>query len=500
MYCRFCGKNIAEDSQFCPYCGKALERQNMEIRLLDPDANKRNDCPRENNHGESSSALQTSVLHKRVIMFLEDGDWDKAIEYCERILDIDPENAGAYEGRLLATLKVKKLFDLEQTTEKLDEYTDYKRAVQYSAETHKQTLLGIKARIDSNRKKKYFDSIPQRLDAMKLPDDFLSLAKELETVKDKCETEAESTFIQNQHDESIYRAGVALLKADGEKAQKLLEEIENYKDSKQLIEQLTKSSYKKNIQSGPITIISWIVLLFCIITVVGIVTFLFHDGYIAYRASMGLLSAYGSFLSAIVFIFLIRGSWEIVDPRKHNLTLYNRRFFFWLSMLAMGLLIYPLINAIICHAYVRKMADYPPTLWKFISDVFIKGKYNYTYTQHNFTNTSGLGFTKKVVDITDLVAMAKTSSMVCFITGLLELITAGLIKSTINKYSLLKRVILVIAQTIVVFLWCLYGCAAFMLNLYMESFAAFPVAVNVLQVITLAIMLGTFKFPRIKEK
>ena len=39
-------------------------------------------------------------LLKRIFMFLEDKDWNAANEYCEKVLDIDPENALAYLGKL----------------------------------------------------------------------------------------------------------------------------------------------------------------------------------------------------------------------------------------------------------------------------------------------------------------------------------------------------------------------------------------------------------------
>ena len=45
---------------------------------------------------------------KRAFIFLEDGDWDSANEYCEKVLDIDPENASAYLGKLLSELHVRK--------------------------------------------------------------------------------------------------------------------------------------------------------------------------------------------------------------------------------------------------------------------------------------------------------------------------------------------------------------------------------------------------------
>ncbi len=45
-------------------------------------------------------------LLKRAFMFLEDGNWQEADAYCEKVLDQDPENAQAYLGKLMAELQV----------------------------------------------------------------------------------------------------------------------------------------------------------------------------------------------------------------------------------------------------------------------------------------------------------------------------------------------------------------------------------------------------------
>ena len=45
-------------------------------------------------------------LLKRVSLFLEDGEWESAEEYCQKVLDIDPENAKAYLGLVLAKNKM----------------------------------------------------------------------------------------------------------------------------------------------------------------------------------------------------------------------------------------------------------------------------------------------------------------------------------------------------------------------------------------------------------
>lgn len=52
----------------------------------------------------STANDKTAPLLKRVFMFLEDGDWKSADEYCEKVLDIDPENAEAYVGKLMAEM------------------------------------------------------------------------------------------------------------------------------------------------------------------------------------------------------------------------------------------------------------------------------------------------------------------------------------------------------------------------------------------------------------
>lgn len=56
----------------------------------------------------SGGNANTAPLLKRAFMFLEDEDWNSANEYCERVLDIDPENPSAYLGKLLSELRVRK--------------------------------------------------------------------------------------------------------------------------------------------------------------------------------------------------------------------------------------------------------------------------------------------------------------------------------------------------------------------------------------------------------
>ena len=81
-------------------------------------------------------------LLKRAFMFLEDGDWNSANEYCEKVLDIDPECAEAYLGKLMAELKVHKQEDLADCEQPFDESNNYKKAVRFADEKLSKTLKG----------------------------------------------------------------------------------------------------------------------------------------------------------------------------------------------------------------------------------------------------------------------------------------------------------------------------------------------------------------------
>lgn len=65
---------------------------------------------------EKTAGTNTDTLLRRVFMFLEDGEWERANEYCEKVLDIDPENAYAYFGKILARGRVHRREELADKT------------------------------------------------------------------------------------------------------------------------------------------------------------------------------------------------------------------------------------------------------------------------------------------------------------------------------------------------------------------------------------------------
>ena len=85
-------------------------------------------------------ANTTAPLLKRAFMFLEDGDWNSANEYCEKVLDIDPENADAYLGKLMAELRVTRQAELKYCATPFDVRNNYQKVVRFADKKRKAEL------------------------------------------------------------------------------------------------------------------------------------------------------------------------------------------------------------------------------------------------------------------------------------------------------------------------------------------------------------------------
>lgn len=79
-----------------------------------------------------SNNTDIAPLLKRAFIFLEDGNWKDADEYCERVLDIDPENAQVYLILLMSELRIKKEIDLSNVNELFINRSTYKKVMLFS--------------------------------------------------------------------------------------------------------------------------------------------------------------------------------------------------------------------------------------------------------------------------------------------------------------------------------------------------------------------------------
>lgn len=88
----------------------------------------------------NANSATTAPLLQRVFMFLEDGNWNSADEYCEKVLDLEPQNALAYVGKLMSQLKVHKQGELINCAEPFDNNGYYQKAIRFADDVLRNTL------------------------------------------------------------------------------------------------------------------------------------------------------------------------------------------------------------------------------------------------------------------------------------------------------------------------------------------------------------------------
>lgn len=123
----------------------------------------------------------TAPSLERAFMFLEDGDWGSANEYCEKILDIDPKNAQAYLGKLMAELHVRKQENLQDQAAPFDGYSNYQKAIRFADDSLRTVLTG------------YIDFINNRNEHDRLEGIYNKAASQKRTAKTEEEFKAAAT-------------------------------------------------------------------------------------------------------------------------------------------------------------------------------------------------------------------------------------------------------------------------------------------------------------------
>ena len=101
-----------------------------------------------------AAGANAAPLLKRAFMFLEDGDWNSANEYCEKVLDIDPENAMAYLGKLMAEMKVKTRDALRNCAEPFSGLNNCQKAMRFGDMALKEELQSCNQYIQERNESK----------------------------------------------------------------------------------------------------------------------------------------------------------------------------------------------------------------------------------------------------------------------------------------------------------------------------------------------------------
>lgn len=203
---------------------------------------------------ETAAAVQAvnsgvAPLLKRISLFLEDGNWQEADEYCERVLDSDPENAQAYLYKLMAKMEVRKTEDLRNQAQPFDSEDMYRKTVRFADEELKNTLEEYNAYIKDRNEKKRIESIYKKavydmgyardeISYKIIIEDLAEIPgyKDADEKKKECEEKAEECRL-----ESLYNSAAELQTVHSEdnqlRAAKQFEELGTYKDSAERVQQ-----------------------------------------------------------------------------------------------------------------------------------------------------------------------------------------------------------------------------------------------------------------------
>mgnify|MGYP003287231317 CR=1 FL=1 len=134
----------------------------------------------------SGGNANTAPLLKRAFMFLEDGDWNSADEYCEKVLDIDPENASAYLGKLLSELRVRKQESLKDQAEPFADNNNYQKAIRFADDKLKNELIGyikhINTRIENARLEDIYTRAKNAMSVAHAESDYKEAARLFESI------------------------------------------------------------------------------------------------------------------------------------------------------------------------------------------------------------------------------------------------------------------------------------------------------------------------------
>ena len=196
MFCTSCGAPLLENNQVCLHCGKQYPTQ------------------------------IASPLLRRALLFIEANEWGKADDYCDQVLDGEPENAQAYVIKLMIRTQVKKEEDLARAKESYASWNSYQNACRFASEELRKKLQG------------YLKSTE---DALHLQEEETKKQEELLRQKEWEQKQA-ALYVQacryDRNDSSMYDLSEAIMK---------FEKIPRYKDAsirlqscKQRLEELKK--------------------------------------------------------------------------------------------------------------------------------------------------------------------------------------------------------------------------------------------------------------------
>lgn len=182
----------------------------------------------------------TAPLLRRAFLFCEDGEYDSANEYAEKVLDINPECAEAYVIKLLIECRLKKPSDLAGCSLPFTDSHNYQKAIRFATPEYRETIEGyndavIKS-IDTKRKIETYARGVALMNSHRY-DEAVQCFQNIPDYKDAVQRITDCRKQQeNERCMGVYERATKLL-SDGQfdDAARLFESIGEYKDAKEKV-------------------------------------------------------------------------------------------------------------------------------------------------------------------------------------------------------------------------------------------------------------------------
>ncbi len=213
---------------------------------------------------------------KRAKIFLENGEFEKADEYCEKVLDIDPENAEAYFYKLLAENRFINENDLKTAKKDWRGSSNFKNALRFGSPAFQAKLKKFEDAYASHtemlKTEKTYRHAYDKMNSANSESDFLAAAEsfkqlprneEIQKNIDYCEKQAELCKIKQAENKKIEELQEAITRKTL-KLDRLISQKNDIQSAETQGESLSSSLLRKTVKLSITSILFRLVYLFVV--------------------------------------------------------------------------------------------------------------------------------------------------------------------------------------------------------------------------------------------
>ena len=194
-----------------------------------------------NGVGTAASSVNTAAVLERGFLYAEDQDWEGANECFEKVLNVAPQNAQAYLGKLLVDLKVSTKEGLLTCGQLFDQNDNYKKILRFGDSELKTFMQRASEEGGADAREQLYKDAAWKMENSIMPEPLLECQKVFESLgdyrdsKDKLEEcKQRVKDAEEKKLEDLYRFNRDLMHQDDidmcKRAQKFFEDNYRYKD------------------------------------------------------------------------------------------------------------------------------------------------------------------------------------------------------------------------------------------------------------------------------